>query len=100
VAKPGERVEVVIDSERDLVTYPTVGQAFHTVNVNYHRDYDVVGTLFLPVTDWFKERTAEFLKQLAAEKGGLYDEYVKKRDQAIREDLDKKLAAKPRTVKV
>jgi len=100
VLDPNEKVEVVIDSENVLVTYPAPAQPFYTVNVNYHKAFDVMGSLFLPVSDWYKERVQEFLKQLSAAKGALYDDYVKRRDQAIREDLQKRLATGPRRVVV
>jgi len=100
VLGPNEKIEVQVDSENVLVTYPAPAQPFYTVNVNYHKAFDVMGSLFLPVSDWYKERVQEFLKQLSAAKGSLYDDYVKRRDQAIRDDIVKRLAAGPKTVRV
>jgi len=100
MAKPLERTPVDIISEVLQTSQPRVGETFYTLNVNYVSGSDPIAGLFLPVSEWYKEKTPEFLKQREARRGPLFDDFIKRRNKAIEEDLKRRRALRPERVEI
>jgi len=54
----------------------------------------------VPVSDLFPGKEEEFVEQYRKAEGPLYEEWLKKRSQLIRKDLEERRKRKPTTITV
>jgi len=78
MAKPEEKLEIIILDEREIVTYPKIGEEAHTIVLTYRHGDLAPRTLFIPKAEYTPEKRAEL----------------------IRADIEKAKAFKPSTLRI
>jgi len=79
---------------------PTPEKVVYHILLQYQAPRFVFGSLEVPVSQLFPEREEEFVEQFKAEKGSLYEEWLEKSKELIKEGFERRKAVKPRVIRV
>jgi len=81
-------------------TQPTLGEKAYTLYVSYQTRDIPSATVIVPVSQLYPDKTEEFVEQYNKMEGALYKEWLKKRNELIRKDLDERRKRAPSTLMV
>jgi len=81
-------------------TQPRLGEKAYTLFVSYQTSDIPSATIMVPVSDLFPGKEEEFVEQYNKAEGPLYEEWLKKRSELIRKDLEERRRRAPTTLTV
>ena len=81
-------------------TQPRLGEKAYTLFVSYQTSDIPSATVMVPVSELFPGKEEEFAEQYRKAEGPLYEEWLKKRSELIRKDLDERRKRAPTTLTV